>query len=173
MNLEELFERAKAETEILRQRVSFLESIENTTLNYIFLAESSVNMGDTIVRKGKILVHKPLIILPREFPIFSGFEFDNEGMITSFLLMRGVSFPSLKYNNITSSIEVYEGSLSKAINDFVERLTREEDIYTGLIKGLEDTWQFSLLFYVTNLMARSAPRDIKKVLDDFRRRMGG
>jgi len=173
MNLEELWERAKLETEILRERVRFLSSIENTTLDYIFLAESSINIGDTIVRKGKILVHKPLIILPKKLPIFEGFEFENEEILPFFLLMRGVSFPSLKYSNVTSSIEVYEGGLDKAIKDFTERLTMKEDIYTGLIKGVEDVWQFSLLIYVASLVIKSAPRDIKGVMDDFRKRIEG
>ncbi|MEW6680462.1 MAG: hypothetical protein AB1297_05545 [bacterium] len=171
MDLEGLWEKAKQETEILRQRVSYLSSIENTILDYIFLAESSVNLGDTIVRSGKILVHKPLIILPREVPIFEGFEFEDD--IAPFFLMRGIQFPSLKYSNITSSIEVYEGPLSKAIDDFMERLTMKEDISTGLIKGLSDIWQFSLLLYVGSLVMRSAPSDIKRAMDDFRKRING
>lgn len=173
MMLEELWERAKENTEILKQRIGFLSSIENTSLDYIFLAESCINIGDTVVRKGKILVHKPLIILPKEFPVFEGFEFENNEMLIPFLLMRGVSFPSLKYSNITSSIEVYEAPLSKAIDDFIDRLEAKEDIYTGLIKGEEDIWQFSLLIYVVSLINHSATRDIKRAIEDFKKRIRG
>lgn len=166
MMLEELWERAKVNTEILRQKIGMLLVSENTILDYIFLAESKINIGDTIIRKGKIIVYKPLIILPDRFPIFEGFEWDDKSeMLVPFLLIRGVSFPSLKYKNITSSIEVYEGPLNKAIEDFNDRLSQKEDVSTGLIKGEEDIWQFSLLIYVAALIARAAPRDIKRVID--------
>jgi len=175
MELEELWQKALAETEILRARLALLGNLESIPLDYIFLAESSVNTGDTVVRKGKVQVQKPLIFLPREFPMFSGFEFekefgrDSQG-ISNFLLMRGVRFPSLKYNHLASSLEVYEKPLTKAISEFKDSLERQEDIKTGLLKGCEDCWQFSVLMYAASQITKSAPDDIRKFLDDFKKR---
>ncbi|MEA3560572.1 MAG: hypothetical protein U9R31_02245 [Candidatus Omnitrophota bacterium] len=177
MNLEEKWDRAVKKTEIIRARLSNLLTLERTSLPYIFLAESSVNIGDTVVRKGRVLAHKPLIVLPQNFPQFEGFEFEkdyetNEDMVRSLLLMRGISFPSLKYNNEISTIEVHEQPLVKAIKHFSLRLEKKEDIRRGLIIGPEDTWQFSLLIYVSLLITRSASNDINKLLEDFRKKMG-
>lgn len=174
MELEELWQKALANTEILRARLSLLGSAESVPLDYIFLAESRVNIGDTVVRKGIVEVHKPLIFLPREFPIFSGFEFEKElgrdsQEISNFLLMRRVVFPSLRYKHLTCTLSVYEKPLSKAILDFKDLLEREEDVKTGLLKGCEDCWQFSVLIYVASQVTRSAPTDIKRFLDELRR----
>ena len=177
MSLEEKWNRAIKETEVLRSRLCSLLTFKATPLPYVFLAESAVNIGDTVVRKGKISVDKPLLILPKNFPQFKGFEFEeelhtDEETIRSFLLIRGVTFPSMKYINQTHELHVYEGSLKKAIDHFSKHLEKQEDVYSGLIVGPEDCWQFSTLIYVATLIAKSASGDLKKLLDDFERKKG-
>jgi len=169
MDLEEKWEKAIKQTEIVRYRISQLFTFKPTDLPYIFLAESSVNIGDTIVRKGKVLISEASIILPRNLPYFEGFEFDvDENTIRSFLLVRGVTFPSFKYNNETYALEIYEGSLEKAVAHFKDVLERAEDVSSGLIVGPEDCWQFSILFFIVNMVSRAVPNDLKKLLKDFK-----
>lgn len=171
MNLEEKWQKAIKETEIVRYRISQLLTFRPTDLPYIFLAESSINIGDTVVRKGKVLVHEASIILPYNTPYFEGFNFDvNEDTLKSFLLVRGVSFPSFKYSNETSSLEIHEGSLDKAVKHFKDELEKIEDVASGLIVGPEDCWQFSILFFIINMVSRSIPNDLKKLLKDFKER---
>jgi len=175
MNLYERWEKATKETKILKFRLPNLLSFEATTLPYISLAESSINTGDTVVRKGKVVVQKPLIILPPNLPQFEGFEFEedyhlNSDEIRRFLLMRGVSFPSLKYHNETYNVDIYEGCLKKAIEYFSLQMEKKEDVNSGLIVGPEDYWQFSVLIYVAALTSRSAPEDFRKILNSLRRK---
>lgn len=175
MDLEEKWKKAVSKTEILRGRITHLLTFEQTVLPYIFLAESVVNQGDTVVRKGEVVVEKPLLILPENFPQFEGFDFKKEMSITedsirTLLLMRGITFPSLKYHNITSSIDIYEGPLSKAIKENNESLQKKEDLTTGLIAGSEDCWQFSVLLYIAALISKSAASDIQKLLDKFKKK---
>ncbi len=173
MNLEEKWNKALAETEIIRCRLSYLSAFDTTAIPYIFLAESKVNLGDTIVRSGKVLVHRPAIILPENMPLFEGFEFEKEyqasaNMVRMFLLVRGVSFPSLKYEHEISKVDVYEGSLEKAKAYFKQKLQKSEDVETGLIVGTTDCWQFSLLIYVGSLIGKSASSDLKKLWEKFK-----
>ncbi len=174
MNIEKQWQKALKKTEILRGRLRSLLTFEHTELPYIFLAESVVNIGDVVVRKGKVLVEKPLIILPGDFPQFEGFEFkkdfhvDSES-VTTFLLMRGVSFPSLKYSNEVSTIDVQPGPLTKVIKRFSRELERREDTHSGLIISPEDCWQLAILIYVASLAAKSIPDDIKNILKHKRR----
>src|SRR3989338_11517731 len=123
MNIQEAWEKALKTTEITRPRVQPLHTFEATLLPYIFLAESLVNTGDTVVRKGEIRVEKPSIVLPMNMPQFEGFEFEeslhmNEELLKSFFLVRGVSFPSMKYNNKVDSLDVFEGCLPKALEHY-------------------------------------------------------
>lgn len=175
MDIQQLWEKALEKTEIIRSRVQPLHTFETTRLPYIFLSESSVNVGDSAVRKGKVLVEKPSIFLPENIPQFEGFEFDeemdlSEDTVTNFLLVRGIRFPSYKYNNRTSSLDIYEGRLNRAIDHFSGQLEKSEDVHTGLIVGPEDCWQFSILIFIGTMVARSADKDIKRLLEDFEKR---
>ena len=175
MNIQDAWEKALKTTEIIRPRVQPLQTFEATLSPYIFLSESTVNPGDTVVRKGEIRVEKPSIMLPFNMPQFEGFDFEeelqmNEDILKSFFLVRGVSFPSMKYNNKTDSLDVFEGRLPKALEHYGNKLQREEDVNTGLMTGSEDTWQFSVLVFICGQVAKSADGDFKKLFDDFKYR---
>lgn len=172
MSLENYWKKALSETEVIRSRVQSLSSFEATKVPYIFLAESSINIGDTVVRKGELLVERPSLIVPPNNPQFNGFDFqettgvDSDSFI-NFLLIRGVSLPSLKYDNQVSSLDVYEGSLSEAIKHYENDLQRTENVSTGLIKGPEDVWQFSLLIFIGSQIIKNAEMDFKSLLRKF------
>lgn len=175
MDIEEKWERALNKTEILRSRLRELLTFEPTDLPYIFLGESAVNAGDTVVRRGKIVVDKPLLVLPPHYPQFEGFNFQDdfktdEEKIRTFLLLRGLSFPSLKYTNEISSLELCEGGLDKVSKKFKLVLEHKEDVQTSLILGPEDCWQFSVIIYTGSQMLKSASGDIKRILEKFKRK---
>ena len=175
MDIVDKWEKALKRTEIIRPRVLPLQTFKTTELPYIFLAESALNKGDSVVRKGKVYAEKPSIILPEDMPHFEGFEFEKEANATedtviNFLLVRGIRFPSYRYDNKVNSLDIYEGNLNKAVNNFKGKLQKKEDVHTGLVIGPEDCWQFSVLIFIGTMVTRSAEKDIKRLLDDFHRR---
>jgi len=174
MNVQDAWEKALKNTEIIRPRAQELQTFSDTDLPYIFLSEAVVNAGDTVVRRGEVVLDKPAIVLPSNLPQFEGFDFEKEcglgqDMITNFLLVRGVTFPSMKYNNKTQSLDIYDGHIEKAVPHYRDMLQRREDVHSGLIVGPEDCWQFSVLIFICTQIARSANADIRKLLERFRR----
>jgi len=173
MDIQELWDKALKQTEIIRARAQDLATFETTVLPYIFLAESGLNLGDTVVRKGQVLVERPSLILPS--PQFEGFEFEtdlqvSDDAVLNFLLVRGVKFPSMRYRHELSDLSVREGSLQNAIDYFSDQLKRTEDIQTGLVVGPEDAWQFSVLILVGSLVIRSAEGDLRRLLNAWRKK---
>ncbi len=174
MDIEKAWEKALKYTEIIRPRVEPLNTFKTTHLPYIFLTESSVNVGDSVVRKGEVLVEKPSIILPPGSPLLEGFDFKDvskyqQDTIINFFLVRGIRLPSLKYNNKTYSLDIFEGRLSKAIEKYSRELQKEENVTSSLIIGPEDCWQFSILIFVCMQILRSTDNDIKKLMNRGRR----
>ncbi len=172
MDIHNAWEKALENTQIVRGRARELNTFSETRIPYIFLAEALVNSGDTIVRKGEVVAKKPTIILPADMPYLEGFDFEKEyelghEMVMNFLLVRGVSFPSMKYNNRVSSLDVHEGHLDKTINYYKDNLQRKEDVHSGLIIGPEDCWQLSVLIFLCMQIARSANSDIRRLLERF------
>ncbi|MDP8298855.1 MAG: hypothetical protein P9L88_03020 [Candidatus Tantalella remota] len=173
MDIEQLWEKAQEKTEVVRGRAKGLPTFSSARVPYIFLAESGVNEGNTVVRKGRILVEKPMILLPEDLPQFEGFEFEDDldidqGAMQMFFMMRGIRFPSLKYNNTVEKLDVDEASLAKCVEKYKKKLERKENVSTALILGPEDCWQFSVLIYMASLVGRCARTDIFNLMEKFR-----
>jgi hypothetical protein len=177
MDFSKIWKKALKNTEIHRARISLLSTTKDTKVPYILLSESSINQGDTVVRKGEILVKKPALILPPDNPQFDGFDFQQEegveNNLVNFLLIRGVSLPSLNYNNQTHSLDIYEGKLSDAIKENLTELQQKENVKTGLLTGPEDCWQFSLLIFMCAQIMKNANHDIQKLMDDYQKKGKG
>jgi hypothetical protein len=178
MDIEALWERARKRTEILRMRLQDLSTFDATLVPYVLLAESSVNSGDTVIRRGRVNIERPAIVLPNFSPQFEGFDFDEAlhltgGVLPTFLLVRGIQFPSLRYRHELSSLDVIERPLQHAIAQWEDQLKRAEDITTGLLVGPEEAWQFSVLLLVGALVVRSAEGDLRRILDAWRKRRRG
>lgn len=173
MDIHESWEKALKNTEIIRPRVQGLMTFKDTSVPYIFLSESSVNFGDTVVRKGEVIVERPSLILPPHSPQLDGFELGerfNENYLFNFLLVRGIQLPSMRYNNTTNLLDIFEGGLAKAIGYYKDQLQQTENVSAGLVTGPEDVWQFSVLIYCCSQIARSADIDIRKLLDEYRKK---
>ena len=172
MDIEQLWKKAQKKTEILRGRAKGLPTFKTARVPYVFLGESVVNEGHTVVRKGRIIIEKPMIFLPEDLPQFEGFEFEEDlkveqGTMQMFFLMRGIRFPSLKYNNTIDSLDLEEASLSSSADKHKKTLEREENVKTALILGPEDCWQFSILLYMASLVGRCARTDIMNIMERF------
>lgn len=172
MNQYEVWIKALKHTQIIRSRVKSLSSSDDTMMSYIFLSESSVNLGDTVVRRGEVKIDKPAIILPSNMPQFEGFDFGDEKQslpdsIANFFLVRGISIPSYHYNNKTSSLDIFEGRLTKAISFYRDELQQQENVSTGLIAGPEECWQFSVLLYNCSQVVKNSGQDIQRLFKEF------
>lgn len=175
MDLPELWDSACKRTEILRMQVQDLVTFDASVVPYLFLAESAVNPGDTVVRRGHVIIQRPALVLPAFSPQFEGFGGDPElrlsdELLATFLLVRGIQFPSLRYRHERSSLDVVEASLQASITRFTDQLAAAEDIRTGLVVGPEEAWPCSILLMVGALVVRSAEGDLRRILEAWRKR---
>lgn len=173
MDIEYLWEKAQKNTEIIRGRIKALATFEYTNVPYLFLAESVVNEGHTLIRKGKVIIDKPIIFLPEDMPQFEGFDFEEEmgiehGAMQMFFFMRGIRFPSFKYNNTVDKLDVEDSSLAKCVEKYKQKMEQEENVNTALIIGTEDSWQFSVIIYIAMLISRCARNDIANLMNRFK-----
>ena len=169
------WEQALRETNIIRSRVIGLQTFGETQVPYILLSPSTINEGDTVVRTGEVLVHRPSLILPPNIPQLEGFNFEDEDSfkedtIINFLMIRGITLPSMKYDNKVFSLNVFEGKIEDAIGVYGNRLQREENTSAGLICGPDEVWQFSLLIFICSQIAKNSSTDIRRLLDEYHKK---
>ena len=178
MDVHSAWEKALKETNIVRSRIIGLQTFSETHVPYILLSPSTVNIGDTVVRTGEVLVHRPSLILPPNIPQLEGFDLEGkdsfrEDSMINFLMVRGITLPSMKYDNKVSSLNVFEGKMEDAIGLYGNRLQREENTSAGLVCGPDDVWQLSVLIFVCSQIAKNSSADIRRLLDEYHKRKDG
>src|SRR5271155_4900787 len=147
MDIHSAWEKALRETNIIRSRVTGLQTFSETHVPYILLSPSTINQGDTVVRTGEVLIDRPSLILPPNIPQLEGFNFEDrdsfqENAMINFLMVRGITLPSMKYDNKIFSLNVFEGKMQDAIGVYGNQLQKEENTSAGLICGPDQIWQF-------------------------------
>jgi hypothetical protein len=115
------------------------------------------------------------LILPPNIPQLEGFDFGGEDSfkedtMINFLMVRGITLPSMKYDNKISSLNVFEGKIEDAIGNYGNRLQREENTSAGLICGPDEVWQLSLLIFVCSQIAKNSSTDIRRLLDEYHKK---
>ena len=175
MDITSAWEKALRETNIIRSRVTGLQTFGETKVPYILLSQSTVNEGDTVVRTGEVLVHRPTLILPPNIPQLEGFNFEDddsfkENTMINFLMIRGITLPSMKYDNKIFSLNVFEGKIDDAIGVYGNRLQREENTSAGLIFGPDEVWQLSLLIFICSQIAKNSSTDIRRLMDEYHKK---
>jgi hypothetical protein len=172
MDSSSAWEKALRETNIVRSRVTGLQTFSETHVPYVLLSPSMINVGDTVVRTGEVLVHRPSLILPPNIPQLEGFNFEGEDSfkedtMINFLMVRGITLPSMKYDNKISSLNVFEGKMDDAIGVYGNRMQREENTSAGLICGPDEVWQLSVLIFVCSQIVKNSSTDIRRLLDEY------
>lgn len=176
MGLEELWYEALKETEIVRLPIKRLMTFDVSTFEYVFLAPSLVNKGDTIVRTGKIQVDRPNLVLPKNMPSFEGFTIEEtqepitDSELATFFYARGVSFPSLQYKNEQYELDLFEGSVARAEKVYREKVQQAEKISTAIVIGVDTSWQFSVILVACHMIDSQVDADLKAILDRMRRK---
>lgn len=163
-------------TEVIREYQRMLYTFGDMELPYVFVAEHSRFKDRTVVRKGIVLFQKPHILLPRYYggPEFKeGFEHANVIPPEAIYLFRAMRLP---YSHITNKPmaeeEMEYGSLGSVLDRINRKMEEEENSETGLIKGVVDGADISLMRYSLGLIIKSAPENIKQFFEHIRRQRG-
>jgi len=145
-------------------------------LPYVFVAEHNRFRDRTVVKRGVILFQKPQILLPRYYggPEFKeGFEHADAIPPEAAYIFRAMKLP---YSQITNKLVAEEqiefGGLQNILDRFDREMDSQEDSETGLIKGVMEGTDISLMRYSLGLVIKSAPGNVKEFFEHMRRQRG-
>ena len=172
----EIFKEYWKKTEVIREYRRMLYTFGDMELPYVFVAEHSRFRDRTVVRRGIVLFQKPHILLP---PYYGGPEFKDGFEHASAIPPEAAYFfraMKLPYSHITNKLvakeEMEYGSLGDTLDRFDRQMDSEEDSETGLIKGVLDGADISLMRYSLGLVIKSAPDNVKEYFEHLRRQRG-
>ncbi len=163
-------------TEVIREYQRMLYTFGNMELPYVFVAEHSRLKDRAVVRKGAVLFEKPHIVLPRYYygPQFrEGFEHADAMPAEAVSLFRVMGLP---YSHVTNKLlaeeEMEYGSLQDVLDKFSRQMEAQENTETGLIKGVVEGADISLMRYSLGLVIKSAPENVRQFIEHLRRQRG-
>jgi len=170
------FEECWKATEIVREYQRMLFTFGDMELPYVLIAEHSRFRDRTVIRKGVVLLQRPHIVLP---PYYGGLEFE-EGFEhadaippEAVFLLRAMQLPYSQMSNRPVAEEQVEyGSLQNVLDQLSSEMESREDTETGLIKGVLNGADVSLMRYSMGLAIKSAPENVKEFFEHQRRRRG-
>lgn len=176
MRKEELFEKYWGKTEVVREYHQMLFTFGDMILPYVFVAEHTNYVDRTLVQKGVVNIKKPNILLPGYHPNITfkeGFEDFQDIPHHMALIIRSLGLPYSEISNKqVAQKEVEYGSLQDVIDKYDNTLEQQEDSDTGLIKGMADGVDISLMRYSIGLMIKSAPENVREFFEHIKRQRG-
>ena len=170
----EKFNECWRSTEVIREYQRMLFTFGAMELPYVLVAEHDRFKDRAVVTKGLVLLQRPQIVLP---PHYGGPEF-KEGFEhaippEALYILRAMQVPYSKISNKPIAEEQIEyGSVQSVLDKFDKEMENQEDTETGLIKGVLDGADISLMRYSLGLAIKSAPGNVKEFFEHLRRRRG-
>ena len=172
----EQFNKCWRSTEVIREYQRMLFTFVAMELPYVLVAEHDRFTDRAIVMKGLVLLQRPHILLPPHYggPEFrEGFEHANAIPREALCLLRDMHVPYSQISNKPIAEEQIEyGSLQSVLDKFDKEMDSQEDTETGLIKGVLDGADISLMRYSMGLAIKSAPGNVSEFFEHLRRRRG-
>ncbi len=163
-------------TEVIREYRRMLFTFGAMELPYVLVTEHDRFKDRAVVMKGFVLLQRPHILLPPHYgglEFKEGFEHANAIPPEALYLLRAMEMPYSQISNKPIADEQIEyGSLQTVLDRLNKEMENQEDIETGLIKGVLNGADISLMRYSLGLAIKSAPGNVKEFFEHMRRRRG-
>jgi hypothetical protein len=154
MDNEEKLAHAISHTEILRQPKQKLATFGTTNIYYYLITELTDAIN--VVREGRVVAERPRIVTPAYLAHLEGFSEQAKQYID--LMARtyphepGVVYG---YRNEFHEMNVVSGPLKGIVDNINTRIDCSHDALSAIIKGVEESWDVSLLKFTYELTRRS------------------
>ena len=163
-------------TEVIREYRRMLFTFGAMELPYVLVVEHDRFKDRAIVMKGFVLLQRPHIVLPPHYgglEFKEGFEHANAIPPEALYLLRAMEMPYSQISNkLIADEQIEYGSLQSVLDRLNKEMENQEDIETGLIKGVLNGADISLMRYSLGLAIKSAPENVKEFFEHLRRRRG-
>ena len=164
MDREKLIKYVLKATRVLKMPEENISTFGSSSVKYYFLSGSE---GKTKVREGEVVSRRPRIIVARDIKeIFEGFGDYPEKYTSEISNQLGKDIRVLNYRfknsleNITSSSQ----SLQKVYERISKDISTEDSLNkSAVIKGTDMAWEISIMKFIVDYIARSAPQNLKEM----------
>lgn len=164
---EELWYAAKS-TRIVYMPPKLLETFGETSVSYLVLSEDMDFPEKIHLRRGLVSAARPRIITPQFFlkQAVSNFGEDAKKYFSEVLNAKDTA-RFMEYGLVFKKQEYSEEAVSGQLQEIADQAARDaQDNLSelrGVIIAVDDTWEVSLLHFITQLVKRSVPHNAREM----------
>ncbi len=153
-------------TKIVHAPKKQLETFGETRIHYYIVSELMDTVNQVRVREGLIMANRPRVITPHVIAHRMVENFGEEARQYADMLIQngeavrileyGLKFQKQEYNE-----ELLNGSVEEIADNVVSNLNPDATDPAGVVIGVDDLWEISLLRFASKVINDSAPKNIK------------
>ena len=157
---------AAEQTRVVLEPRKVLETFGETVIYYYVLSDLLDDVGQVRIRQGKILAHRPRVLTPG-FVINETVEnFGEEAREYAerlFQTVEGIRILQygLRFRKEEYGEEVVSGEMDEIADQVVKRAEQNETDVCGVIVGVDDLWEVSLLKFARDVVQNSLPKNVQ------------
>ncbi|MEE9247348.1 MAG: hypothetical protein V3U79_01450 [Dehalococcoidia bacterium] len=157
---------AMSQTEVLRVPRQNLATFGTTNVRYFLLTKPAYSdlisaSDDTVIREGRVISERPRVVTPGYMLNLQGFGDNARGYFNRLIAEHGPNVPGILYHyrNEQKNLNIVSGDVLSVM----DRIEKEigEDPLVGIIRGVDELWDISLLKFIHDLTARSLEGNLR------------
>ncbi len=162
---------AISNTEVLRFPKQSIATFGSTNIKYFLLTKpayselTTIEKEETVIREGRIKSERPRIVTPSYISRLEGFGENAERYIADLIRAFGPDAPGIFYSYINEhgTLEIVSDRLEIVAGRLNERMDREGENLTAIIKGVDELWDVSLFKVISDLTINSIELNINEM----------
>ncbi|MCL2706909.1 MAG: hypothetical protein FWE97_01905 [Dehalococcoidia bacterium] len=168
MNEEDRLLNAIGHTTVLRRPRQALATFGVTNISYYILshpAYAEQEIGETVVRTGRVIANRPHIVTPYYLSRLDGFSVDARRYFSKLIEVHGPDAPGVyyTYRNEHLNTDVVSDSIDKVIDRINAEIDERNDPLAAVIRGDDTLWDVALMKFIFEITRASANWNIKEL----------
>ena len=157
-------------THVVRPPKKQLATFGVTNLQYYLVTEPSYDdlvpgEEESVIREGKVVAQRPAIVTPTYMLNLEGFSEDGTRYMESLVRRFGPHSPGLlyQYRNEPGNLEIVSGKVPDVAQNISHDLDKRGVDSAGVIMGIDDLWDVSLLKFIYEYTAASMASNVGEI----------
>lgn len=157
---------AMSQTEVLRAPRQNLATFGTTNVRYFLLTKPAYSdlistSDDTVIREGRVISERPRVVTPGYMLNLHGFGDNARGYFNRLIAENGPNVPGILYHyrNEQKNLNIVSGNVL-SVMDRIEKDVGDDPL-VGIIRGVDELWDISLLKFIHDLTTRSLEGNLR------------
>ena len=153
-------------THVLRVPKQNLSTFGTTNVRYFLLTKPAYSgvldsSDDTVIREGRVISERPRVVTPGYLLNLEGFADGARDYFERLISEQGPNVPGILYHyrNEQENLNIVSGTVL-SVMDKIEKDVGDDPL-VGIIRGIDELWDVSLLKFIHDLTSRSLEGNVR------------